>query len=92
LIPSAIYHVHAKDIVIDQAKLKRVGVHGAGWWRFVMPGLGVVDWPALFDALKEVGYTGDMAVEHEDDEYMGDRWNEGLTLALKTLRPLMGDE
>jgi hypothetical protein len=30
-----------------------------------------------------------MAVEHEDDEYMGDRWNEGLTISLKTLRPLV---
>ncbi|MBC7317414.1 MAG: sugar phosphate isomerase/epimerase, partial [Chloroflexi bacterium] len=37
-----IYHVHAKDIVFDKARLKRVGVHGEGWWRFVIPGLGVI--------------------------------------------------
>jgi sugar phosphate isomerase/epimerase len=84
-----IYHVHAKDIVIDREALKRRGVHGRGWWWFVIPGLGVVDWPALFDTLRQVGYRGDMAVEHEDNEYMGDRWNEGLSLALKTLRPLI---
>lgn len=84
-----IYHVHAKDIVIDEARLKRVGVHGRGWWRFVIPGLGQIDWPALFDALKDVGYDGDMAVEHEDREYLNERWNEGLLLGLKTLRPLV---
>jgi sugar phosphate isomerase/epimerase len=73
-----IYHVHAKDIIIRPEVLKRVGVHGKGWWRFVVPGLGQIDWPALFAALKQAGYNGDMAVEHEDDEYMGNRWNEGL--------------
>ncbi len=84
-----IYHVHAKDIVIDTAKLKRIGVHGRGWWRFVIPGLGQIDWPALFDTLQEVGYAGDMAVEHEDRTYLDERWEEGLSLALKTLRPLV---
>lgn len=84
-----IYHVHAKDIVVDRAVLRRVGVHGEGWWRFVIPGLGVVDWPALFAALAEAGYRGDIAVEHEDRAYLNERWNEGLALGLKTLRPLV---
>ncbi len=84
-----IYHVHAKDIIVDRALLKRCGVHGADWWRFVIPGLGVIDWPALFEAVKESGYAGDMVVEHEDRTYMGNRWNEGLTLGLKTLRPFV---
>ena len=84
-----IAHVHAKDIIMDQAMLKRVGVHGRGWWRFVIPGLGQLDWPAIFAALKGVGYGGDMAVEHEDNAYLGERWNEGLAIGLKTLRPLV---
>jgi len=84
-----IYHVHAKDNIIDQEVLKRVGVHGRGWWRFAIPGRGQIDWHALFGALKQVGYAGDVAVEHEDPEYLGEKWNEGLTLALKTLRPLV---
>lgn len=84
-----IYHIHAKDIIIDETKLKRVGVHGEGWWRFVIPGLGQINWVALFDTLKEVGYAGDMAVEHEDRAYLNERWNEGLSLGLKTLRPLV---
>ena len=86
---SRIAHVHAKDIVMEQAMLKRVGVHGRGWWRFVIPGLGQLDWPAIFAALKGVGYGGDMAVEHEDNAYLGERWNEGLAIGLKTLRPLV---
>ena len=85
-----INHVHAKDIIIDEAKLKRVGVHGSrGWWRFVIPGLGQINWVELFDTLKAVGYAGDMAVEHEDQTYLKDRWNEGLSIAIKTLRPLV---
>ncbi len=84
-----IYHVHAKDIIIDEKTLHRVGVHGRGWWRFVIPGLGQIDWPALFEALNEVGYEGDMAVEHEDRAYMAERWGDGLLLGLKTLRPLV---
>ena len=84
-----IYHIHAKDIIINQDKLKRVGVHGRGWWRFVLPGLGQIDWPALFKHLRQVGYAGDIAVEHEDSVYLGERWNEGLTIGLKTLRPLV---
>jgi sugar phosphate isomerase/epimerase len=66
-----------------------VGVHGRGWWRFVIPGLGQIDWPELFAALAKAGYRGDMAVEHEDNQYMDRRWNEGLTIGLKTLRPLV---
>jgi len=84
---SRIYHMHAKDIVVDKAKLGHVGVHGNGWWRFVLPGLGVLDWSAIFNALHDVSYTGDVAVEHEDNAYLKDKWNEGLAIALRNLRP-----
>lgn len=84
-----IHHVHAKDIVIDRDLLARVGVHGRGWWRFVIPGLGELDWGAIFGALREAGYRGDVAVEHEDREYLGERWTEGLAIAHRTLRPLV---
>ncbi|MHB0859421.1 MAG: sugar phosphate isomerase/epimerase family protein [Anaerolineae bacterium] len=86
---SRIHHMHAKDIVYDRTLLKRVGVHGRGWWRFVIPGLGQLDWNAIFAALAEIGYAGDVAVEHEDDVYLGERWNEGLTIGEKFLRPLV---
>jgi len=84
-----IHHVHAKDIVIDQARLGRVGVHGRGWWRFVVPGLGEVDWPGLFRNLRLVGYAGDMSFEHEDNVYLNERWDEGLRLGLSFLRPFV---
>lgn len=86
-----IHHVHAKDIIVDEARLRRVGVHGTDWWRFAIPGLGLIDWTEVFDALKQSGYSGDIAVEHEDRNYLGDRWNEGLTIGLKTLRPLVAE-
>ena len=84
-----IHHMHAKDIAIDEGILSRAGVHGRGWWRFVIPGLGQIDWAELFGVLAQVGYGGDVAVEHEDREYLDRRWNEGLRIALKTLRPLV---
>lgn len=84
-----IYHVHAKDIVIDRARLGRVGVHGRGWWRFVVPGLGEVDWPGLFRNLRLVGYAGDLTFEHEDRVYLNERWNEGLQVGLRFLRPFV---
>ena len=84
-----IYHMHAKDIRIDVPRLRRAGVHGADWWRFVIPGLGQIDWPALFATASEIGYDGDLAVEHEDQTYYGERWNEGLLIGLKALRPLI---
>jgi sugar phosphate isomerase/epimerase len=84
-----IHHCHAKDLVLDEALLKRGGVHAAGWWRYCLPGLGQVDWSLLFEALAAGGYDGDLAVEHEDAAFKGERWEEGLGLALKTLRPFV---
>ncbi len=86
---SRIHHMHAKDVLIDAAALRRQGVHGPDWWRFTLPGLGQIDWPELLRTAHDAGYTGDIAVEHEDRTYYGDRWNEGLILGLKMLRPLI---
>ena len=72
-----IYHVHAKDMEILPHVLKRVGIYGRsfgtayglghGWWRGRAPGFGAVDWPAFISALIEVGYEGNVDIEHEDD-------------------------
>lgn len=86
---SRIHHMHAKDIAINRVQLSKVGVHGNGWWRFVLPGLGELPWERIFGALKEVGYEGDIAVEHEDGEFLNERWDEGLSIALHTLRPFV---
>jgi len=72
-----IYHVHAKDMEIRHDVLQRVGILGQsfgevfglghGWWRGRAPGWGEVDWPAFISALIEVGYEGNIDIEHEDD-------------------------
>jgi sugar phosphate isomerase/epimerase len=66
-----IVHVHAKDERIDHEKLYQVGVHGLGWHRPKLPGLGDVDWGAFFAALTDAGYNGPVCIEVEDRTYEG---------------------
>ena len=42
---------------------------GHGWWRARTPGWGEVNWPAFITALIEVGYQGNIDIEHEDDVF-----------------------
>jgi sugar phosphate isomerase/epimerase len=67
-----IYDVHLKDTEIRWHILRHGGINpvdGAEWWRYRLPGLGSIDWPAFFTVLQDVGYEGAMSVEHEDDLY-----------------------
>jgi len=81
-----IYAFHAKDTQILDDELQRVGVSGENWWRFRVPGYGDIDWRAIFIALSDVNYTGDIIVEHEDPVFGGP---EGLALAAQHLRPFI---
>jgi sugar phosphate isomerase/epimerase len=81
-----IYAFHAKDTQILRTELQRVGVNGEGWWRFRVPGYGDLNWRAIFIALSDVHYTGDIIIEHEDPVFGGP---EGLVLAAQHLRPYM---
>jgi sugar phosphate isomerase/epimerase len=58
--------VHAKDTEIIQPVLQKVGIHGEGWWRYRIPGQGLIDWPKFITVLLQAGFRGGMAVEHED--------------------------
>lgn len=58
--------VHAKDTEIVQPILQEVGIHGAGWWRYRIPGQGRIDWPKFINVLLEAKFRGGVAVEHED--------------------------
>jgi sugar phosphate isomerase/epimerase len=58
---------HAKDTEIIQPVLQQVGIHGEHWWRYRIPGQGLVDWPRFITVLLQAGFTGGLAVEHEDD-------------------------
>ena len=67
-----IYDVHLKDTEILWHIVRRGGiqpVNGARWWRFRIPGYGSVDWKGFFSVLAEVGYTGAMNIENEDEFY-----------------------
>lgn len=96
-----IVHAQAKDVELDPAARQRYGFFGKvrkdedpwdmGWWRYRVPGLGQVDWPRVVDRLYEHGFTGTLSVEHEDPVWSGDaeRVTRGLTIAHRTLRPLI---
>jgi len=74
-----IVHFHAKDIDIDERKRGRLGFYGQafgplqgfgnGWWRFRAPGWGVIDWRKVITALTDVGYEGNLDIEHEDEVF-----------------------
>ena len=66
-----IVHVHAKDERIDADKLYAVGSMGLGWHTAKLPGLGDVNWGALFSALTDAGYRGAVCIEVEDRAYEG---------------------
>lgn len=63
---SRIFHTHAKDTEIDQRRLAWVGNQGRGWWRYVIPGLGCIDWGAYIGRLRRAGFDGVLSIEHED--------------------------
>src|SRR5262249_51037530 len=62
-------HVHAKDTRIDRDRLYATGILGLGWHVAKLPGLGEVNWGALFAALTDVGYQGPVCIEVEDRAY-----------------------
>ncbi len=83
---SRIYHVHAKDteILVDQRNQHGI-LSTWPWWRYRIPGWGEIDWTKFISALNDIGYSGGMAIEHEDPIFAGDRRVEGLVLGYKYL-------
>ncbi len=61
-----IFHTHAKDTLVDRAKRARVGIYGSGWWCYVIPGFGSIDWGEYISHLRMNGYDGVLSIEHED--------------------------
>jgi len=71
-----IAYVHGKDTELFLDKLNRYGSYGpfvesggpaSGlWWRYRLPGFGVIDWRKFADVLAEAGYEGPINIEHED--------------------------
>jgi len=97
-----VVHAHAKDAETFPAERDRYGFFGRtstraqdpwdmGWWRYRIPGLGEVDFPAYVETLRAGGFDGVLSVEHEDPVYGGtpEKVEQGLELARDTLRPLV---
>ena len=85
------YHFQAKDVMIDYEGLYENGSlsSGIGWQIPRLPGLGHVDWGAVFSALYRVGYDGPIIIEHEDRgfEATDELVKRGFLLARDVLAP-----
>jgi sugar phosphate isomerase/epimerase len=93
-----IWDVHLKDTEILWHVLRRTGINplnNARWWRFRLPGSGIVDWKGFFTVLQEAGYQGAMNIEHEDEFYypsygpdgnFTEQYKAGFSVAHKFLR------
>lgn len=68
-----IFHVHAKDVQLDRAKLNDVGIMATPleFHQPVLPGRGMIDWPLFFRTLAATGYDGPVCIEVEDRAYEG---------------------
>jgi sugar phosphate isomerase/epimerase len=61
--------LHGKDTSIDQQRLQAVGYHGTGWWRYRLPGKGLLDWSRFLKQAQATGFDGTISVEHEDADF-----------------------
>lgn len=70
---SKIFHIHAKDLMIDKEGLYKNGVFslGMGWQIPRLPGLGDVNWKEFFSSLYRAKYNGFVSIEHEDRDFEG---------------------
>jgi sugar phosphate isomerase/epimerase len=87
--------LHGKDTSIDKAALQQVGYHGAGWWRYVLPGRGLLDWPKFIAAARGYGFEDVISIEHEDSDFGWpgkdlDARYEGERQGLAYLRKVIG--
>ena len=77
-----IFHTHAKDVEVCDEVVRRVGVHGPGWWRYCIPGQGRVNWGEYIARLRRIRYDGVLSIEHEDS-FLGAK--EGVLLGKRYL-------
>jgi sugar phosphate isomerase/epimerase len=97
-----IAHVHLKDAFGASGPAARVragararggvpdemGVEGEDF-TFLLPGEGAVPWPALFDALDAIGYTGAMSVENESHRLLAGPLRGDLARGAELARELV---
>ena len=78
-----IFHTHAKDTEIRDDLVALRGNQIMGWWRYVIPGFGSIDWGRYVARLRRIGFDGVLSIEHEDSTFTPE---EGLEKGLKHLR------
>ncbi|MCB8883768.1 sugar phosphate isomerase/epimerase [Acidisoma cellulosilytica] len=96
----AVHHrvkiLHAKDAAIDAELLQAVGYAGEGWWRYTLPGRGLVDWAGFLRKAQGYGFDGTLSIEHEDEIFgwpagdLGKR-KDGERESLRYLREVLQD-
>jgi len=88
-----IFHVHAKDLMIDWEGIYQHGVfsQGMGWQIPRLPGLGDMRWDKFIAALYAAGYDQVISIEHEDRKFEGNEEivKRGFLIARDALRPLI---
>ncbi|MBV5330178.1 MAG: sugar phosphate isomerase/epimerase [Chlorobium sp.] len=69
-----LFHIHIKDVKVDQDKLDDVGILGTPlqYHSPRLPGMGDVDWGKFMSTLYEAGYRGPACIEVEDRNYESD--------------------
>ena len=92
--PGRIAHVHCKDIRRERHRDARTAgrsfLDGVLEGMFTVPGDGSLDYAALMQALKRVGYSGWIVVEAEQDPALADP-RTFADLGLRTLRQRAAD-
>lgn len=85
-----IFHIHFKDIKLDQEALSRVGVlaYPLDYMRPKLPGLGDVDFGKFVSALTDIRYEGCACIEVEDRAFEGSK--ERVLESLKLSKRYMG--
>jgi sugar phosphate isomerase/epimerase len=66
-----LFHLHAKDVRIRRERIDDVGTFAfpLEWHQPRIPGYGEIDWGRFMAAVMDVGYTGPVCIEVEDDSF-----------------------
>jgi sugar phosphate isomerase/epimerase len=88
-----IFHVHAKDLEVDQEGLYMNGTLslGMGWQIPRLPGLGEVNWGGFISQLYRFGYDYVISIEHEDRKFEGtdELVKRGFLISRDILKPYL---
>lgn len=77
-----VVHVHGKDCEILEEAIYEYGTEqpptlgephdfGGMFWRYTIPGHGLMRWTTAFEILEEAGYDGAVSIELEDERFNG---------------------